>query len=116
MSANPADPTPISLKAFDMVSEWSRHITTIASATLVLSATFIKDIISGSATSIGMLTWAWITLLLSILAGVFVLGSLTASLNKHKLDVYAWGIKITAIFQVVLFLGGISLFIWFVYA
>lgn len=34
--------TEIKLKAFDTVLEWSKQIVTIASATVVLSATFIK--------------------------------------------------------------------------
>jgi outer membrane protein OmpA-like peptidoglycan-associated protein len=109
----------IRLKAFDSVSEWSKHITTIASATLVLSATFIKDIISGHVVHQGYLSWSWGLLLCSIISSAGVLGSLIACLNKGEpgqLDVYSPSIIITAVSQVVLFGVGMGLFICFVSA
>jgi outer membrane protein OmpA-like peptidoglycan-associated protein len=116
--ANGEDPaTKLRLKAFDSVSDWSKQITTIASATLVLSATFIKDMLSGHTTSTGYLWTSWVLLLLTIVAGVFVLGTLAAPLNRgnpNNLDVYSVPIACAAIAQILLFLLGMGAFILFV--
>jgi outer membrane protein OmpA-like peptidoglycan-associated protein len=116
--SNAEDPaTTLRLKAFDSVSEWSKQITTIASATLVLSATFIKDMLSGHTTSTGYLWTSWVLLLLTIVAGVFVLGTLAAPLNSgnpNNLDVYSGPIAGAAIAQILLFLLGMGAFILFV--
>src|SRR5258706_15750360 len=97
---NEEDPAvKLRLKAFDSVSEWSKQITTIASASLVLSATFIKDILAGHTVHSGYLWTSWVLLLLTIIAGVFVLGALAARLNSGdpgKLDVYSSSIIATA--------------------
>jgi hypothetical protein len=111
-----ADATDIKLKAFDSVSEWSKQIITIASATLVLSATFIKDILAGAVVHQGSLTAAWVLLLSCIASGVFVLSALSASLNKGdpaELDIYSPAIVITALLQIGLFVAGMSFFIYF---
>jgi len=112
---NPA--TKLRLKAFDSVSEWSKQITTIASASLVLSATFIKDIMAGHAVHPWYLWISWVLLLLTIITGVFVLGTLAAQLNKgdqDTLDVYSPSIVGAAIVQTALFLLGMVAFIFFV--
>jgi outer membrane protein OmpA-like peptidoglycan-associated protein len=111
------DAADLRLKAFDSVSEWSKQIVTIASATLVLSATFIKDVLSGNSIHNAYLTAAWIFLLLCIVSGVLVLSTLAASLNKGDpadLDVYGPSTVAVAVVHVLLFLAGMGLFIFFV--
>ena len=103
----------IELKAFDVVLEWTKQVVTIASATLVLSATFVKDMLSGKVVHQGCLTWAWVLLLVAVVSGVFVIGATVASLNKKDLDAFGGMIGWTAIFQVVAFLIGMILFLYF---
>src|SRR6476661_6739054 len=105
--ANEEDPaTTLRLKAFDSVSDWSKQITTIASATLVLSATFVKDLLSGHTIHSCYLWTSWVLFLLSIVVGVAVLGTLVAPLNRGdqtQLDVYSPSIWGAALFQIGLF-------------
>lgn len=111
-----ADGTDIKLKAFDSVSEWSKQIVTIASATLVLTASFIKDILSGKIVDQPCLTWAWILLLACVASSVLVLGAISASLNKGnpaQLDVYDPAIIVAACVQLVLFAAGMGFFVYF---
>ena len=58
----------IKLKAFDTTLAWSKQIVTIASAALVLSATFIKDILSGAVVCNGLLVVSWVLFLLPIVS------------------------------------------------
>jgi len=79
-------PNETKLKAFDLVKEWATQLITVASATLVLSATFYKDIFSASgvAKHPNYLGASWFLFLLSIVLGIGVLGALSYHLNEVK--------------------------------
>jgi len=105
------------LKAFDTVSDWSKQVTTIASATLVLSATFIKDILGGHTEHTCYLWTSWFSLLATVVVGVFVLGALASNLNDGnpaQLDIYSGSILGASVVQILLFLIGMIAFILFV--
>jgi len=109
----------IQLKAFDSVLEWSKLLVTIASGTLVLSATFVKDIVAGHVINWWPLWYSWIAFLVSSAFGICVVGALSAQLNRGEvsaLDVFKGSIRFTATIQVLAFLAGLGLFGWFAYA
>jgi len=109
----------IKVKAFDTILEWSKQLITIASATIVLSATFVKDIFADTIVYQGWLFTAWILFIFSIVVGILVIGSLAAHFNTgdgSQLDIYKPSIWSTALTQGVLFLLGIGTFLWFVYS
>jgi len=109
----------IKVKAFDTILEWSKQLITIASATIVLSATFVKDIFSDTIVYQGWLFASWILFIFSIVVGILVIGSLAAYLNTgdgSQLDVYKPSIWSTALAQGALFLFGLGTFLWFVYS
>jgi len=109
----------IKVKAFDTILEWSKQLITIASATIVLSATFVKDIFSDTIVHQGWLFASWILFIFSIVVGILVIGSLAAYLNTgdgSQLDVYKPSIWGTALAQGVFFLCGMGTFLWFVYS
>lgn len=113
------DDKEIKIKAFETILEWAKQIITIAAATVVLSATFIKDIFGGKIICKEVLLASWFSFLLSILVGVVVVGALAAHLNTGKvaeLDIFRGSIKINALIQVILFMAGMVLFIAFVIA
>lgn len=107
-------------KAFDYADAWAKLLSSLAVGTIVLSATFIKDIFPQDhpLTNKGFLFSAWIVLGLSALLGPFVLGALISHLSRaestRELDVYAPSIRILSLFQVASFTIGIILFATFV--
>jgi hypothetical protein len=125
----------VKLKTFDTVVEQIKQIITISSATLVLSAIFIKDIIGIRTTATvvaqanqiqykGYLQVAWGLLLLSILAGICVLGAISTHLDEEtkksteqaladRIHIFSWWIRGFALISALTFIAGISLFLWF---
>ena len=53
----------IRLKAYDFVLEWSKLIVTISSASLVLTITFVKDLVKGTVNCRPALVSSWVLLL-----------------------------------------------------
>jgi len=102
------------LKAFDFVKDWAIQLITLASAILVLSATFYKDIFSGAPVHRWLLEWSWFLLFLSILAGISVLGALSYELNEaleaKTLDVYRANVCWASTFWV-----AVGLFVLFIF-
>lgn len=106
------------LKAFEFVKEWTTQLITVASASLVLSATFYKDMVKGSPSYPTFLELSWFLFLISIVLGIMVLGALSAKLNKATeaadLDVYAVSIKRVSLLQIFAFVVALLLFTVFV--
>jgi hypothetical protein len=107
-------------KAFEFADAWAKLLSGLATGTIVLSATFIKDIFpSGQALeSTGALFAAWAFLGISTLLGPMVLVALVSHLNRaestYELDVYAPSIRILSLLQIATFALGIFLFATFV--
>lgn len=107
-------------KAFDFADAWAKLISTLATGTLVLSATFIKDVLGDDqeleARSILFSSWAF--LILSAILGPMVLGALVAHLNRpdstQEIDVFAGSIRWLSLAQIVAFFMGTVLFAVFV--
>jgi len=108
------------LKAFEFTKEWATQLITVASAILVLSATFYKDMIGGVPACPRLLEGAWFLFLMSIIFGILVLSSLVGNLNvavdENELDAYSGGIRATSMLQIVLFGAGLLCFTLFVAA
>ena len=104
-------------KAIDTAIEWSKQITTLATGTLVLSGTFIKDLFTDHVEWSKVIVICWIAMSLSALFGILYVGALCAMLSKAKgpddLDIYKNG-RLLALIHVMAFLIGLGTFIAFV--
>jgi len=77
------------IKANDFVQEHLKTIVTVASGTLVLTVSFIKDVIGTSgpeARLIWLLILSWVALALSICAGVMSLATLVNNLDDADFE------------------------------
>ena len=104
------------MKAVESALEWSKQITTLATGTLVLSGTFIKDLFSGQIVWKGLILSCWIAMCLSVLFGIIYLGSLSSLLTRAskavELDIYKSG-RIIGLIQVLAFFIGLVAFVLF---
>jgi hypothetical protein len=102
------------LKAFDLAADWAKHITTLSIGTLVLSATFIKDVLpeGDSVDANWTLFVAWALLTTTAILGVLVQSALVAQLSRMKgePDVYAGTIRAFSSLQFLAFFAGIAFF------
>jgi flagellar biosynthesis protein FlhB len=104
-------------KAFDITSEWSKQLVTVAAAVVALSATFVHDVIGANQAVGGWLVLSWVLLLASVVTGVLLLGALIAQLNRARdastLDVYHGASRWFAVAQLVTFVVGLVAFVIF---
>jgi hypothetical protein len=102
------------LKAFDLAGEWAKHITTLAIGTLVLSATFIKDVLpEGKPVDSSWLIFvAWALLGATSILGVLVQSALVAQLSRTRSepDIYDGTVRLFSALQFLLFFAGIGFF------
>lgn len=106
-------------KALDTTIEWSKQITTLATGTLVLSGTFIKDLFTGHVKWPGMIVTCWMAMSISAVLGVLYFGALVAMVGKAEkpsdLDVYAWkNGRFVALIHVLAFMVGVVAFVAFI--
>ncbi len=109
--------------AFSSAAEIPKQLITLATGLLGLEITFLKDILSplhGDLTHThpqGLLYWSWILLLVSIVAGVWSLMAITGTLGAEKTpvakDIYSPNITLAMIAQIIVFLAGLVVTIWF---
>ncbi len=115
-STDDADKKEMRIKAVESALEWSKQITTLATGTLVLSGTFIKDLFSGQIVWKGFILACWIGMGISVLFGILYLGSLCYLLSSSKkaeqLDIYGSG-RIIGVIHVLTFFLGLAAFIVF---
>lgn len=77
------------LKANEFVQEHLKTVVTIASGTLVLTVSFVKDIVGRAAVPErwpGLLAFSWATLGLSVFVGVFTLATLVNNLDDADME------------------------------
>jgi hypothetical protein len=104
--------------AFASASDTSKQLITLATGVLALEITFAKDVILKlDATAKYLVGASWILLLLSVTAGVWTLLALTGTLGQGTAlkpkAISGSNIRIPAILQILLFLGGLLLTVWF---
>ena len=86
---NNIEEKPLKIEALNTLSEWSRLLITIASGILALSVTFFKVIKTGNEQSLEypwLLVVSWGLLLVSILFGCVLVGSLVGHLNARTIN------------------------------
>lgn len=80
---------PLKIEALNTLSEWSRLLITIASGILALTVTFFRVIKAGKEQSLE-LSWllvvSWALLLVSIVFGCLLVGSLVGHLNNRTIN------------------------------
>lgn len=96
--------------------EWSKQITTLASGTLVLSATFVKDIFKGTVHLDWLLISSWVTFSICAVTGVLFMGSLCHLFSNRctgAKSIYDPGIRFVANIHLFSFIIGLVLFVVF---
>lgn len=103
--------------AFASVSELTKQLITLGTAVLTLEVGFAKAFAEKSVASQWQVQWSWIALLLSIVAGVWVLmavaGKVAKASNLAAVDIYSASIRLPAFVQVVAFVVGLFFTAWF---
>lgn len=104
------------IEAVKAALEWSKQVLTLATGTLVLSGTFIKDIFKSTVKNPNLIMVSWILMSLSVLFGILFLGKMVSILNEKKgkeVDVYSgmW----VGVTHVTAFFLGLIFFVFFVY-
>lgn len=104
------------LESVKAALEWSKQISTLAGAFIVLSATFL-DIFTTVPERAWLLYTSWVTMALSLLFGVLFLAAVTALLAnlEEDIDPYAPIPVSLAILHFVTFFIGLATFIVFVW-
>ena len=88
-------------KAFDFLQDATKQIITLATAILTFTITFLKDIAKNADdVSRNLLTGSWIFLVVSAIAGLFVLLNMSGVLAKvTKPDIYKGSIRFLSLAQ-----------------
>jgi hypothetical protein len=105
-------------KAFDFALSTTKQVVSLSTGVLALTITFLNDIVSGvGETALFLLTLSWLLFLISVVAGVLTMMSLTGNLSKSEkndqLSIYEGSIKTFSRVQMTAFLLGISLAVIF---
>lgn len=98
-------------KALDAISDYVKTLITIATGSVALSATFLKDLYHGRALS--LLVWAWSLLGASVLFGLVAIGGVVAQLAESDLRPRRGIVEYMALLQLLAALAGLALFAWF---
>jgi len=102
------------LKAFDFAQDTTKQLLTLATGTVALTITFLKDLAKGAPDwAVWTLSAAWFVFLVSVVFGVATLMALTGSVVDRHRDVYDQGILRWARLQILSFLVAVVLTIVF---
>jgi len=117
------DVLKVRLEAAKAALEWTKQITTLATGTLVLSATFLKDLAPKDAAGAvrvanpEYLRDAWLALAVSIVLGLLYLGAVSSFLSTARdirdVDIYRGVPRYLGLLHVLAFLVGMVLFVVF---
>ena len=103
--------------AFASVTELTKQLITLGTGVLTLEVAFAKAFVEKAVASHWQVQYSWIGLLISIVAGVWVLMAVTGKLakgtNLAANDVYAVSIRVPAFIQVAAFTAGMFYTAWF---
>jgi hypothetical protein len=115
-----ATTNPSATKAVEVALEWSKQIITLATGTIVLSGTFIKDIFATNLSSDQILSreWlfaCWVAMLLAVIFSILFIGALTSLLSQAGTpDVFSGMSRGLAVLEVSTFVFGVVAFVVFV--
>lgn len=100
---------------FEFASDVTKQLITLATGVVTLTVSFSSDVLSLAAgNGRGILTASWIVFLASVLAGIVTLMALTGHLGAGAGGtIYSGNVRILSVTQIVLFLGGIGLIVWY---
>lgn len=106
-------------KAFDFSSDYTKLLMTLATAAITFMVTFLSDVFSKDfMTQKLLLVLSWLTFLLSIGCGMLKLMALTGNLDPIQpksgtkapiLTITSFNVRLWALSQIILFMGGIFL-------
>ena len=105
--------------AFASASDTSKQLITLATGLLALEITFAKELLDGNLDSTAkfLAGLSWALLLLSVIVGVWTLLALTGSLSSGTTPtprtIFGSNVRIPAMLQILLFLGGLLLTVVF---
>ncbi|MGH2560808.1 MAG: hypothetical protein ACRDJH_17225 [Thermomicrobiales bacterium] len=103
-------------ESFAFARDTTKQLLTLSTAILTLTVTFQADIVENQhATTIDLLTAAWIAYLVSIIFGLGTLMTLTGTLaaTGDNASINSRQIRIPAILQAITFLIATALVAWF---
>jgi hypothetical protein len=112
----PAPIDPRANKAFDFLQDATKQLIALATAILTFTITFLKDLAAeAGADARTLLTGAWIALVVSAVAGLFVLFNMAGVLAKEELnvDIYKGSIRLLSLGQFCAFALALGLILWF---
>jgi hypothetical protein len=105
-------------KSIAAAIDWSKHLATLATGSVVVSGTFLKDLLGPKQCHKWLIILCWGCLIGSLLVNIFVFGAFVARLNDSRriadIDAYSSPGRGLAFLQAVLFLSGLILFVIYV--
>lgn len=101
-------------KQIDYAKDASTQVITLASAILAVSLTFSKNWAeAANAQERVLLQWSWLTLLVSVLAGVWTLSAIAGIAFLGRGDLRSPSLRVPWLIQIVMFLVGLVLLVVF---
>lgn len=116
MNEQNSHPKDDSNEVINAVLEWTKQITTLASGTLVLSATFIKDIFKGTVEHQILLICSWVLFAVSAIFGILLMGNLCylfSEKNRGIRSIYNLTTRLIGLIHFLAFVVGICFFVYF---
>ena len=100
--------------AFTFAQDATKQLITLATGVIALTITFFHEFASSpSAESKRWIEWSWVVFVLSIVAGLWTLTALTASLEPKRKDpepsIWGANVRVPSVLQIVLFLLAVVL-------
>jgi hypothetical protein len=107
--------------SFDFAQESTKQMITLATGIIALTITFQKDFLNSSSIPAQAKFYAplsWLLFLLSVIFGLWTLLALAGSLdpkNQGQPSIYGMNIIIPSIMEILCFIAGLSLTVWYGY-
>jgi hypothetical protein len=94
--------------ALDGITDFTKLLITLATGTIVLSATFLEKFYKGH--SLALLIAAWSTIALSVILGVLALGQAISQFSESDIRPRRSAVEVLNLLQFLAFLAGIVMF------
>ncbi len=100
--------------AFDYAQESTKQLITLSTGIIALMVTFLSDVIKAvPAEAKPFAQLSWLFYLISVIAGLGTLLALTGSLTQTNPSINGWNVRLPAIVQILTFIAGLVLTLWF---